>query len=149
MIRGAQQHAAQADAVTRYRKRYDLTRLHVDPWKEAAELSGLSKNTARERLASLIGRLPGGQWTPTDARTIAHRLIELLPQLEGSKVPSTEKASGIREMAGSPGAKMLICAALAAAALIIAASREPSRDNLADTPAVSTTPSQASPPNSR
>jgi hypothetical protein len=127
-----------------------LTRLHVDPWKEAAELSELSKNTARERLASLIARLPGGRWTQTDARTIAHRLIELLPNLDGSKAPLTEKTYRVREMTGSASAKMLICAALATAALFIAANREPSRDNLADTPTVGTTsPPQAAPPNSR
>jgi hypothetical protein len=53
-------------------------------------------------------------------------------------------------MTGSAGAKMLIFAALATAALIIAASREPSRGNLADKPTVNTTsPPQTEPPNSR
>ena len=127
-----------------------LARLDVDPWEEAAELSELSKETATQRLASLIARLPGGRWTPTDTRAIAHRLIELLPRLGSSEVPLTERAGGLREMTGSAGAKMLIFAALGATALIIAASREPPRADLADAPATSTTsPPQTSPPNSR
>src|SRR6187200_2302521 len=38
-----------------------LSRLDVDPWAEAAELSELPKDAATQRLASLIGRLPGGR----------------------------------------------------------------------------------------
>ena len=36
-----------------------LTRLDLDPWQEAAELSELPKGTATQRLAALIARLPG------------------------------------------------------------------------------------------
>ena len=43
-----------------------LARLDIDPWEEAAELSELPKDTATQRLASLIARLPGGQWTQAD-----------------------------------------------------------------------------------
>jgi hypothetical protein len=46
-----------------------LSRLDVDPWAEAAELSELPKDTAAQRLASLIARLPGGRWAP-DAKAI-------------------------------------------------------------------------------
>jgi hypothetical protein len=56
-----------------------LARLDLDPWKEAAELSELAKNTGAQRLASLIARLPGGRWTQADSGAIADRLIELLP----------------------------------------------------------------------
>ena len=68
-----------------------LTRLNVDPWEEAADLTELSENNAAERLASLIGQLPGARWTPTESRAIAHRLVELLPQLDNSKVSLTGK----------------------------------------------------------
>ena len=45
-----------------------LSRLDVDPWKVAAELSQLPKKPATQRLASLLARLPGGRWAQTDAR---------------------------------------------------------------------------------
>ena len=126
-----------------------LSRLNVDPWREAAELSELPKGVAAQRLASLIAQLPGGQWTQADSRAIAVRLIELLPRRSSSKEPSAAKAHGLREMSGS--AKMLICAALGVAALMIAASREPSpQGDPADAPAFSTaSPPQTPRPSSR
>ncbi len=126
-----------------------LTRLHVDPWTEAAELSQLPKEAARERLASSIARLPGRQWTPTDVRAIADRLIELLPQRHGVKILLVGKPSGVREMTGSISAIILICAVLAAAALIIATSFESSRVNLPETPTNTTTLPQTQSPEFR
>ena len=103
-----------------------LARLDLDPWKEAAELSDLPRDSATQRLASLIARLPGGRWTQKEARGIAHRLIDLLPRCRNPSVPLIEKAHGIPRMAVSPAAKMLICAALAGVALISLARCEPS-----------------------
>jgi hypothetical protein len=124
-----------------------LSRLNVDPWEEAAELSKLPKDTATKRLASLIARLPGGRWTQADSRTIADRLIELLPTRGSSKV--VPSARGLGQM--SAATKILICAALGVAALIFAASREPSsRSDPPDTPAFSTaSPPQTPLPSSR
>jgi hypothetical protein len=125
-----------------------LARLDVDPWEEAAELSELPKNTATQRLASLIAQLPGGRWAQVDSSAIAVRLIELLPRRSRSKVPSAAKTHGFLEMSGS--AKMLICAALVATALIIAASREPSPGDHADAPAFNAaSPPQTPRPSSR
>jgi hypothetical protein len=102
-----------------------LARLNVDPWEEAAELSELPRIPAAQRLALLIGQLPGDRWTPADSRTLADRLIELLPRRGGSRVvPSVVKADGFSQMIGSADTKVLICVALAAAVLIFAASRE-------------------------
>jgi hypothetical protein len=128
-----------------------LARLDVDPWEEAAELSELPKDTATQKLASLIARLPGGQWAQADSRAIADRLIELLPRRSSSKAPLAEKAHGFSEMTGSAVAKMLICVALGVTALVIAASREPSSlGDHADAPAFNTaSPPQTSPPSSR
>lgn len=125
-----------------------LVRLNLDPWKEAAELSELPKDTATQRLATLIARLHGGQWAPADLGAIADRLIELLPRPSRSKVSLTPKNHGLRGMTGAALTKMLICAALAVAALIIAASREPaSHGDPADAPAFSTAaPPQTSSP---
>jgi hypothetical protein len=115
-----------------------LSRLDVDPWKEAAELSELPKDTATLRLATLIARLPGGRWAQAESRAIAARLIELLPRGGSSKAPLTEKAHGLLGVNGSAVAKMLIIAALGVAALIFAASRETSsRGDHPDVPAFS------------
>jgi hypothetical protein len=125
-----------------------LSRLDVDPWAEAAELSELPKDTAAQRLASLIARLPGGRWAQ-DAKAIADRLIELLPRRSCSRLQASEKSSRLQGMTNSPF--VLVCVAVALAALIIAATFERSRrsDN-ADGPASSTTyPPQTSVPSSR
>lgn len=128
-----------------------LARLDIDPWEEAAELSELPKITAAERLAALIAQLPGGRWTQADSRAIADRLVELLPRRSSSKMPLAEKAHGLREGSGSVATRMLICAALVATALTIAASREPSsRGDHVDAPNFNTvSPPQTSAPNSR
>jgi hypothetical protein len=121
-----------------------LARLNVDPWEEAAELSELGKIPAAQRLAALISQLPGGRWTQADSRTIADRLIPLLPRRDPSKVALAGKAVSLRDITGSIGAKLLICAALAATFLIIAVSREPSTPDYDRS-----SPSQTSRPSSR
>ena len=126
-----------------------LTRLNLDPWKEAVELSELPKDTATQRLATLIARLPGGRWAPADLGALTDRLIEPLPHRRSSKVPLAESAQGPYGMTGSTIAKILICAALVTS-LIIAASRESSRGDHADAPALSTaSPPQTSSPSFR
>lgn len=59
-----------------------LARLDVDPWQEAAELARLPGEAATERLASMIAALPDGPSAPSDPRTIAARLVALLPRDE-------------------------------------------------------------------
>jgi hypothetical protein len=103
-----------------------LARLNVDPWEEAAQLSALPQGPAAQRLAALIEQLPGGRWTQTESRTIADRLIELLPRRVSSKVVLARKVPSLRDVTSSVGAKVLICTVLAVTVLIIAASREPS-----------------------
>jgi hypothetical protein len=127
-----------------------LARLNIDPWEEAAELSELPRSPAVQRLASLIAQLQGGRWTQADSRTIAVRLIELLPHRGSSKVVQ-RKVPSLREMGGSTGAKLLLCAALAAIVLILAASREPSSsgDHLSAPAFDTSSPPQTSRPSSR
>ncbi|MET0167360.1 MAG: hypothetical protein ABW318_20440 [Vicinamibacterales bacterium] len=121
-----------------------LSRLNVDPWLEAAELSELPKDTAARRLASLITRLPGGRWTQADCEAIANRLIELLPHGSRSKVPSAPQALGLPLINHSTGLKILLCAALALTVFLVTASNEPSsRNGNVDQPAFNTrSPSQ-------
>ena len=121
-----------------------LARLNVDPWEEAAELSELGKIPAAQRLAALIAQLPGGRWTQADSKTIADRLIQLLPRRDAARVALAGKSVSLRDITGSIGAKLLICAALAATVLIIAASREPSTPDYDGS-----SPSQTSRPSSR
>jgi hypothetical protein len=125
-----------------------LSRLDVDAWEEAAELCELPKDTAAQRLASLIARLPGGRWAQ-DAKAIADRLLELLPRGSHSMMRSTDKAHGLQQITSSP--IVLICAALGLAALIVAANRESSsRGDHADVPgSTRASPPQTSVPSSR
>src|ERR1044072_3925794 len=87
-----------------------LSRLNVDPWVEAAQLSVLPKDTAARRLAALIARLPGDRWAQADCTTISNRLVELLPYGSRSKVTFAPQAVGF--IAHSTALKILMCAAL-------------------------------------
>jgi hypothetical protein len=63
-----------------------LARSDVDPWQEAARLAKLPGDTATQRLASLIGSaLPDRVASYPESRTIAARLVELLPRPLGSR----------------------------------------------------------------
>jgi hypothetical protein len=118
-----------------------FARLNVDPWREAAELSELPKQTATHRLTSLIARLPSGRWAHADCGVIADRLIELLPHRRPSKAPLARQVRGLPAMGHSTIVKILLCIALAATALIFAASREPSsRSDNVDVPAFGAAP---------
>ena len=60
-----------------------LARSDVDPWQEAAKLAQLPGETATKELAALIGALPDRAASYPDPRTIAARLIALLPRSHG------------------------------------------------------------------
>lgn len=47
------------------------------------------------RAAAAACRMPGGRWALANARKIADRLIELLPQSVSSNAPSAEKAADL------------------------------------------------------
>jgi hypothetical protein len=61
-----------------------LARSDVDPWQEAAKLAQLPGDAATRELAALIGALPDRAAPFPDPRTIATRLIALLPRRFGS-----------------------------------------------------------------
>ena len=61
-----------------------LARSDVDPWQEAAKLARLPGETATSELAALIGALPDRAASYPDPRTIAKRLIALLPHPLGT-----------------------------------------------------------------
>lgn len=56
-----------------------LTRLGLDPWKEASRLSLFSGGEAAEQLTRLLADLPGHADQLSDTRQVAADLISLLP----------------------------------------------------------------------
>jgi hypothetical protein len=56
-----------------------LGRMGLDPWQEAASLTGLPIDAAVQRLASLLAALPVRSLTQADPAAMAARLIGLLP----------------------------------------------------------------------
>jgi hypothetical protein len=70
-----------------------LARLDLDPWQEAADLAQLPSETAGQRLASLLARVPGGPSVHTDFEGVAPRLIALLPRPE--KPQNTVRAGNL------------------------------------------------------
>ena len=57
-----------------------LARSDLDPWQEAAKLAQLPGEEATKELAALIVALPDGTASPSNSRTIAVRLVALLPR---------------------------------------------------------------------
>ena len=99
-----------------------LARLNLDPWREAAELSALPEDHAIQRLARLVGRLPGGLWKPNDCEKIAARLIKLLPHAHPQNTTMTNEAQGQKRMPRPPIPMQFIYIALAILFIIITAS---------------------------
>ena len=99
-----------------------LGRLGFDPWVEARRLAELPKPAAAQRLGWLIGRVPGGAWSPDDAKTIAERLVGLLPDPhvfnEGQAEPPAEL---MRPQASA--AAWLVCLVLLSALLLVMTTR--------------------------
>ena len=56
-----------------------LARQDIDPWQEAARLTQLSRDQAINSLASKIWKSDSERWSPSEAGTLAVRLIDLLP----------------------------------------------------------------------
>lgn len=94
-----------------------LARLEIDPWQEAARLSDLPKELAAAALDLLLQRLPAGRWDQTDTRTIAARLIELLPRRDGVARPG-DASAGRRKRPLPSAVVWLVVLALGAAALL-------------------------------
>jgi hypothetical protein len=104
-----------------------LARLDVDPWHEAANLARLPKETATQRLASLIAGLPDASWRALDHGMIAARLIALLPRRAGISPRATLPGVGVvtESRAATHGVSFAIVMTLALSALCMIASRQP------------------------
>jgi hypothetical protein len=106
-----------------------LSRMNLDPWAEAAELSELPRGLAVRRLTSLIGQLPLQGWSQADCAPIANRLIDLLPSRDHSSVPLTRQSGGIPHITVSVGVRAFIFAVVALAGFLAAARFEASSRN--------------------
>ena len=69
-----------------------LARRDLDPWLEAASLAAMPADAAARRLDSLIRALPDQHLTLPDSRTIATRLIALLPRGTDPKIRPEKQA---------------------------------------------------------
>lgn len=67
-----------------------LARLGRDPWVEAGRLAQLPRDAATEALTAMIANLSPARVTPSEALTIAARLIQLLPS--GATISSASQA---------------------------------------------------------
>lgn len=122
-----------------------LTRLGLDPWGEASELSKLPKDTAIQRLSDLIARLPSMQSGKIDSAVAATRLVALLPRPTRS-IALPSKIGGMVELPHLPSGivvKLVAALLLVTAALLFAMAREQaSQYAVPDQPYSSTTPAQ-------
>ena len=126
-----------------------LARLDLDPWQEAAKLARLPEKTETQRLTSLIAELPDGPSTPSDAGTIAARLVALLPHKVLPNIPSRETLLGVGAMTKSRTIMYVIFMILVLGIQWIAASRPPpARVNNAHAPVASTALAKEPPLNS-
>jgi hypothetical protein len=96
-----------------------LTRLGFDPWREAARLSDLPRETAARVFAVTIAMLPEGNWKVSESEAIATRLVNWLPGRNALANPSVEAAPIGGEKMKSGLATWLAWGALAAALLFL------------------------------
>jgi hypothetical protein len=126
-----------------------LSRLDVDPRREAARLSHLARDAAIDQLARMIARLPDRHWTSLEIRRMATKLVELLPPTDEDR--ENAQPSGSADPTISPSASHLLTyMALAGAVLIglIAHASRSSNSRATDEPA-SGSDSRVSPEQSR
>lgn len=128
-----------------------LARLDVDPWEEAAHLARMPPDTAIQRLGTLIAALPDGPSARSNPRTIAARLIALLPRRADSNLRSRELLLRMAATTHSETVKDLIFYAIfivfvVSAQWIIASDQSPAVDNASE-PGAAAVSSQMAPRN--
>jgi hypothetical protein len=126
-----------------------LARLDLDPWQEAASLARLPVEAAIQRLAALIAALPDVPSVYRDPRTIAIRLIALLPQPVRPDIRSPQTMRGFSAATRSRTLVYMILMGLVLGVLTIMANRQ-SSETVDDphAPAAGTVSPPIQPPNS-
>jgi hypothetical protein len=119
-----------------------LARSDVDPWQEAARLAELPGETATQRLASLIGALPDRVSSYPESRTIAARLVALLPRpLRSSGVSQGASGSAWAAMISRPWwIYVVVMAFVVGSQFLIASHQVPVKPDDANAKAASTAP---------
>jgi hypothetical protein len=85
-----------------------LARLDVDPWEEAARLAAMPGEAATQRLSALIASLPMEPATDPERRTIAARLVALLPKRPVDPGAAASEACSAQRRTKSPAATYAI-----------------------------------------
>ncbi|MGB0577509.1 MAG: hypothetical protein ACPGPC_15365 [Alphaproteobacteria bacterium] len=85
-----------------------LSRLDLDPWAEAARLSKLTTELAINALSTAIQSLPNGDWTESDLRSTASRLVGYLPKHASSNPRPSPNRNPNHKKQMSEGKKKLI-----------------------------------------
>ena len=96
-----------------------LTRLGFDPWREAARLSDLPRETAARVFAVTIAMLPEGDWKASDSEAIAARLVNWLPGRSAASIPVVAAGRGASEKT-KPGFATWLATGLAWGVLAVA-----------------------------
>jgi len=72
-----------------------LARLDLNPWEEAARLSGLTAKIAVDELAVMITKQSAEDLPPSETQSIAARLVGFLPKRRGQ--PAGSRQPGVVE----------------------------------------------------
>jgi hypothetical protein len=75
-----------------------LARMNIDPWEEATRLAAMPTASAEQTLVSTLALASDRSWGPSEAETIAARLVRLLPspQRRGPTTATTTETAGTR-----------------------------------------------------
>jgi len=95
-----------------------LVRLGFDPWREAARLSELTEEAATSALAAAISALPEGDWTGSNSRSLAVRLVDRLPKRVSPSAKPPQPRSSSDQKPKSEVQSWLVWIALATAVLV-------------------------------
>ena len=126
-----------------------LARLDIDPWREAAELARLPRETATQRLVASIAALPDGPTAHLEHGTIAARLIALLPRQASSNIPSRVTlldAGDVTKLRAGMGMCVVLIIFMSIAQWLVAILQAPAQVDTTDAPAYSTISPQLPPP---
>ena len=96
-----------------------LARTGVDPWIEAADLASLSRESATQKLISLLARVPNGPPPGAETANVASRLVALL-HAPKNRTATAAGAGPISTTSGPPTrARVAIYYLLALIALLV------------------------------
>jgi hypothetical protein len=134
-----------------------LARRDLDPWQEAGSLAAMPVDVAIRRLESLIRALPDQPLTLPDSRTIATRLIALLPRPTGSGIrPLAKQANTADAEALAPGRRTVVVAMVIVIYMILLIGiqlatlrNQPPMQHVADAAPAPITSSQSHPPSEK